>query len=140
MVTLTNHVIAEADLHRAGPWHFGRFSQHPSAKQGCKSLLSIGGDNLQFYPNFSLFSTLGGMNLDHHFFQMSKLSEEQKKRSSPKMEHFFPRIQVKTKKKVFTKNGTRCVTKNSQWGGTNFGVFWTNSNWTNWTTFGLILD
>ena len=28
--------------------------------QGCRSLLSIGGDNLQFYPNFALFSTLGG--------------------------------------------------------------------------------
>ena len=29
--------------------------------QGCESLLSIvgGGDNLQFYPNFALFSTLG---------------------------------------------------------------------------------
>ena len=28
--------------------------------QGCRSLLSIGGDNLQFYPNFAVFSTLGG--------------------------------------------------------------------------------
>ena len=50
------------------------------------------------------------MNLDHVFFQVSKLNEDQqKKRSSPKMEHFFPQIQVKTKrkkKKVFTKNGT----------------------------------
>ena len=32
------------------------------------------------------------MNLDHDFFQVSKLSEDQKKRSSPNME------QVKTKK------------------------------------------
>ena len=47
------------------------------------------GDNLQFYPNFALFSTLGGMNLDHDFLQVSKLSEDQKKRSSPKMNHFF---------------------------------------------------
>ena len=50
------------------------------------------------------------MNLDHDIFQVSKLSEEQKmehiqvktkkkKRSSPKMERFFPRIQVKTKNK-----------------------------------------
>ena len=31
------------------------------------------GDNLQFYPNFSIFSTLGGMNLDHDFVQVSKL-------------------------------------------------------------------
>ena len=29
------------------------------------------------------------MNLDHDFFQVSKLSENQKQRSSPKMEHFF---------------------------------------------------
>ena len=54
--------------------------------QGCRSLLSIVGDNLQFYSNFALFSTLGGMNLDHDFFQVSKSSEDQKK--------------------VFTKNGT----------------------------------
>ena len=46
------------------------------------------------------------MNLDHDFVQVSKLSEDQKKRSSPKMEHFFPRIQAETKKKFFTKNGT----------------------------------
>ena len=37
------------------------------------------GDNLQFYPNFALFSTLGGMNLDHDFVQVSKLSKNQKK-------------------------------------------------------------
>ena len=47
------------------------------------------GDNLLFYPNFARFSTLGEMNLDHNFFWVSKLSEEQKKRSSPTMEHFF---------------------------------------------------
>ena len=29
------------------------------------------------------------MNLDHDFVQVSKLNEDQKKRSSPKMEHFF---------------------------------------------------
>ena len=29
------------------------------------------------------------MNLDQDFFQVSKLSEDQKKRSSPEMEHFF---------------------------------------------------
>ena len=50
---------------------------------------------------------MGGINLDQDFFQMSKLSEDQKKKSSPEMEHFLPRFQVKTKKKkVFTKNGT----------------------------------
>ena len=57
------------------------------------------GDNLQFYPDFPLFSTLGGMNLDHNFVQVRKFSEDQKKRSSSKIEHFFPQIQVKTKKK-----------------------------------------
>ena len=29
------------------------------------------------------------MNLDHDFVQVNILSEDQKKRSSPKMEHFF---------------------------------------------------
>ena len=38
------------------------------------------GDNLQFYPNFALFSTLGGIDLDHDFVQVSKLSEDQKKK------------------------------------------------------------
>ena len=28
--------------------------------QWCRFMLSIGGDNLQFYPNFALFSILGG--------------------------------------------------------------------------------
>ena len=37
------------------------------------------GNNLQFYPNFALFSTLGGMNLVHDFVQVSRLSEDQKK-------------------------------------------------------------
>ena len=45
----------------------------------------MGGDNLQFFPNFALFSTLGGMKLDHDSFQESKLSEDQKKKLfSPK--------------------------------------------------------
>ena len=57
--------------------------------QGCQSLLRIWGDHLQFYPNFALFSTFGGMNLNHDFVQVRKLIEDPKKRSSPKMEHFF---------------------------------------------------
>ena len=63
---------------------------------------------MQFYSNFALFSTLGGMNLDHDVVQVSKLNKDQKKvftkngtfspnsgedqkkkRSSPKMERFF---------------------------------------------------
>ena len=58
------------------------------------------GDNLQVYPNFALFSTLGGMNLDHDFVQVWKFSEDQKKKENGTL---FPQIQVKTKKnKAFT--------------------------------------
>ena len=42
------------------------------------------------------------MNLDHELSQVSKLSEDQKKRSSPEIEEFFPRNHVKTIKKVLT--------------------------------------
>ena len=68
------------------------------------------------------------MNLDHDFVQVSKLSEDQKKSSSLKREHFFPQIQVRTKKKVFTKSGTlfspnssgrptlRCTLESNYWG------------------------
>ena len=38
------------------------------------------------------------MNLDHDFVQVSKLSEN-KKKVFHEMEHFFPQIQMKTKKK-----------------------------------------
>ena len=68
-------------------------------EKGCRSLLSIGGVNLQFYTNFALFSTLGGINLDQDFFSGEQIKRRTKKRSSPNMEHFFPRIQVETKKK-----------------------------------------
>ena len=40
-----------------------KLPKHPDTimhcEQGCRSLLSIGGDNLQFYPNFAQFLTLG---------------------------------------------------------------------------------
>ena len=58
--------------------------------QRCRSLLSIGGDNLPFYPNFALFSTLGGLNLDHDFFPVSILSEDQKKVFTKIGSFFFP--------------------------------------------------
>ena len=72
---------------------------------GCRSLLSIGG----IICNFALFSTLGGINLDHDFVQVGKLSEHQKKN-------------------IFTKNGTlfpefkwtptlKCTPKSNYWGG-----------------------
>ena len=63
--------------------------------QGCRFLLSIVGDNLQFYSNFALFSTLGGWTSTTIFFRWAN-QVKTKKRSSPKMEHFFPRIQVET--------------------------------------------
>ena len=80
------------------------------------------GNNLQFYPNFALYSTLGderrprffsgkqikwrpkkGLHQKWNTFSPNS-GKDQKKRSSPKMEHFFPRIQVKTKKKGFHQN------------------------------------
>ena len=39
------------------------------------------------------------MNLNHDFVQEWKFSEDQKKRSSLKIEQFFSKIQVKTKTK-----------------------------------------
>ena len=39
------------------------------------------------------------MNLDHDFFHVSKLNEDQKKGLHQTFESFFPRIQVKTKKR-----------------------------------------
>ena len=50
----------------------------------------MAGDNLQFYPNFALFSTLGGMNVDQDFFQVSKLNEDQKKGLLRKWNTFSP--------------------------------------------------
>ena len=40
-----------------------------SACTGVQIFVEHWGDDWQFYPNFFLFSTLGGMNLDHHFFR-----------------------------------------------------------------------
>ena len=65
------------------------------------------GGNLQFYPNFAVFSTLARMNLDHDFVQVSKLSEEQNKGLHQKWNTFSPNSgEDQTKKKVFTENGT----------------------------------
>ena len=70
------------------------------------------------------------MNLDHDFVQVSKLSEDSKKKmSSPKMEHFFPQIQVKIKKKVLHQKWNTffpdfkwtptltCTPESNYWGG-----------------------
>ena len=51
------------------------------------------GNNLQFYPNFAIFSTLGGgMNFDHGFVQVNKLSEDQKKALLKKWNTFFAKF------------------------------------------------
>ena len=64
------------------------------------------GDNLQFYPNFARFSTLGGMNLEHDFVRVWKFSEDKTKNKKKTANGtLFPQIQVKTKK-VFNKNRT----------------------------------
>ena len=76
------------------------------------------------------------MNLDHNFFQVSKLSEEQKKKKKNglhiKWNTFFsPNSGEDQKKKVFTKNGTlvfpefkwrpalRCTPESNYWGDAN---------------------
>ena len=96
--------------------YYCRQMRNHSLQPGVQIFVEHWGGYFAILPQFCPIFNIGEMNLDHHFFQVSKLSEEQKKRSSPKIEHFFPQIQVKTKKKVFTKNGTRRVARNSQWG------------------------
>ena len=49
------------------------------------------------------------MNLDHDFVQVSKSSEDQKKRSSPKMEHFFPEFKWTP--------SLGCTLESNYWGG-----------------------
>ena len=78
---------------------------------GCRSLLSIWGYNLQFYPNFALFSILGGMNLDHDFVQVGKLSKDQKKGLHQKCNtnFFFPEFKWTP--------ALRCTPESNYWGG-----------------------
>ena len=54
------------------------------------------------------------MNFDQDFFQVSKLSEDQKKGLHQKWNTFFPRIQVKTKKKWNSTTDLRSVAHQSQ--------------------------
>ena len=89
-----------------------------------------GGIICYFVPILTDFQQWGGMNLDHDNFQVSKLSEDQKKssspnieelfsrnlsedqnkKSSPKIEEFFPRNLVKTTKKVLTSSSAQMQT------------------------------
>ena len=69
--------------------------------QGCRSLLSIGGIICNLTPILPYFQHWG-MNLDHDFVQVSKLSENQQKKGlHRKWKQSFSRSQVKIKKKGF---------------------------------------
>ena len=60
-------------------------------QQGCKSLLRIVGIIGNFTPILPYFQRWG-MTLDHYFFQVSKSSDDQKKKEKglQKTEHIFP--------------------------------------------------
>ena len=51
-------------------------------------------------PQFCPIFNIGGMKLDHYFFHVSKSSEDQKKRSSPKLEEFLSPKSSEIQKKV----------------------------------------
>ena len=60
---------------------------------------AFGGIICNFIPILPSFQH-GGMKLEHYFFCVSKLSEGQRKRSSPKIEEFlFPKLSEDKKKK-----------------------------------------
>ena len=67
------------------------------------------GENSQFYPNYALFSTLGGIDLDHDFFHMSKLSKDQKKGLHQKWKTFSPDFKWRP--------GLRCIPESNYWRG-----------------------
>ena len=56
-----------------------------------------------------------------HFFSPNSGEDQKKRRSSPKMEHFFFRIQVDTYAQMYTKvkllGGCRCRPYSNYWGG-----------------------
>ena len=96
-------------------------------RQRCKFLLSIAVIICNFTPILPNFQHWG--DLDQDFFLVNKLSEDQIKRSTPEMEHFFPEYRWRPKKKVFTRNGTlffpefnyrpalRCTSESNYWRG-----------------------
>ena len=91
--------------------------------QGCRSLLSIEGNNLQFYPNFALSLTLGGINFDQWgwFFSGEQIKWRPKKDLYQKWNTFFPRIQVETCAQMHTRvklfGRSRCRPYSNNWGG-----------------------
>ena len=58
--------------------------------QRCRALLSIRGGYFALLPQFFPVFDIGGMNLDHDFFQLSKVSEDQKKGLHQNRKSFFP--------------------------------------------------
>ena len=81
-------------------------------RQGCRFLLRIGRDNLQFYPNFALFSTWGRNEpRPRFFFQISKVIED-KKHVFTKIEGFFPDFKCCRP----TSTDFRCRPESNYWG------------------------
>ena len=77
--------------------------------QGCRFMLRIGGNNLQFYPYFAPFSTLRGdearplsfsreSNMTHVQHAFEQIKWGQKKGLHRNLKSFCPQNQVKTKK------------------------------------------
>ena len=77
-------------------------------KQWCRSLLSIGGIICNFTPILLYFQYWGGWTSTTILFRCGNLVKTKKNKQ---MEHFFPHIQVKAKKKVFIKNRTHFFPK-----------------------------
>ena len=76
-----------------------------TGQQWCRFILSIRGDNLQCYSNFALFSTLGGMKLVHYFFTSANQVKTKKKVFTKNWIVFVPKIKRRPKiKKIFTEN------------------------------------
>ena len=97
--------------------------------RGADLCWALGGIISNFTPILPYFQHWGDEPRPR-FCSGEQIKWRSKKRSSPKMEHFFPQIQVKTKKKkVFTKNGKlfspefkwtptlRCTPESNYWGG-----------------------
>ena len=78
-------------------------------------MLRIGGNNLQMTPIFPYFQDWGD-EVRPQFFHVSKSSQDQKKGLHQKLKSFFPRDQVKTKKKSKDHPALRCKPKSNSWG------------------------
>ena len=97
-------IVGNTNTPNGAEWKnkLGRISQ--SNSQWCKPSLSIGGIICNFTPILPYFQHWGGINLDQDFFQVSKLSEDQKKGLHLKWNTFIPEFRWRPKKKVFATN------------------------------------